>query len=234
MESSSFGRVIGALVSPGKTFRSIAERPTWVVALLVLMAAALAASLVISPRVDWVEAIQQGAQGREIPADQLDMAVQVTKIITLVSPLIFLPLGVLFVALVMWMAFKVVGGELTYKTSLATTAHGFLPSVVGSLIGIIVVLGRGSVDLQQLQSNTLVASNLAVLAPEDSGAALVALLSSLDFFSLWALVLFIIGYKAAARVSTGMATGVVVSLWVVWVLVKVGLASLSGLFGAGA
>ena len=37
MENSSFGRLIGVLVSPGKTFRSIAERPTWGVALVVFM-----------------------------------------------------------------------------------------------------------------------------------------------------------------------------------------------------
>ncbi len=29
LEDSSFGRLIGALVSPGKTFQSIAGRPTW-------------------------------------------------------------------------------------------------------------------------------------------------------------------------------------------------------------
>ena len=37
MNDSSFGRLIGVLVAPGKTFRSIAERPTWVVAPLVLL-----------------------------------------------------------------------------------------------------------------------------------------------------------------------------------------------------
>ena len=37
LEDSSAGRVIGALVSPVKTFRSLAERPTWGVALVVLL-----------------------------------------------------------------------------------------------------------------------------------------------------------------------------------------------------
>jgi hypothetical protein len=35
---SGFGRLIGVLVSPGKTFESIARRPTWLVPLLVLVA----------------------------------------------------------------------------------------------------------------------------------------------------------------------------------------------------
>src|SRR5688572_32534991 len=37
MESSSFGRLIGVLVSPVKTFAAIAERPTWLVAFLVVV-----------------------------------------------------------------------------------------------------------------------------------------------------------------------------------------------------
>ena len=36
MEESSFGRLVGVLVSPAKTFKAIGEKPTWVLALLVL------------------------------------------------------------------------------------------------------------------------------------------------------------------------------------------------------
>ena len=36
LEDSSAGRLIGVLVSPVKTFQSIAARPTWAVALIVL------------------------------------------------------------------------------------------------------------------------------------------------------------------------------------------------------
>ena len=40
--------------------------------------------------------------------------------------------------------------------------------------------------------------------------------------------LLILGYHLGAKVSKGMATGVVVGLWLLWVLVKVGLAGLGG------
>ena len=36
MEDSSFGRLLGVFVAPGKTFRSLAARPTWALPLLVL------------------------------------------------------------------------------------------------------------------------------------------------------------------------------------------------------
>ncbi len=52
LEDSSFGRLIGVLVSPGKTFQSIAARPTWGVALIVLLIAATASSVLISQRMD--------------------------------------------------------------------------------------------------------------------------------------------------------------------------------------
>ena len=48
MEDSSFGRLIGVLVSPGKTFRSIAERPAWLVPFLVLMVLSLVAKSMLA------------------------------------------------------------------------------------------------------------------------------------------------------------------------------------------
>ena len=36
MKDSGWGRLLGVLVAPGETFRSIAERPTWLPPLLLL------------------------------------------------------------------------------------------------------------------------------------------------------------------------------------------------------
>ncbi len=55
MENSSFGRLIGVLVSPLKTFASIAERPTWLVAFLVVALAPAIPGFLAVPKVDWEE-----------------------------------------------------------------------------------------------------------------------------------------------------------------------------------
>ncbi|HSP95071.1 MAG TPA: hypothetical protein VLU06_11000, partial [Thermoanaerobaculia bacterium] len=68
----------------------------------------------------------------------------------------------------------------------------------------------------------LLASNLGFLVPADSSKPLHSLLSSFDIFSLWSLVLFVIGFAAAARVKRGAAAGIIVTLWLVAVGLGVG------------
>ena len=49
---------------------------------------------------------------------------------------------------------------------------------------------------------------------------LFALLSSLDLFSIWYLVLLIIGFAYVARVSKARSAVIIVSLWILVLLIK--------------
>jgi hypothetical protein len=71
----------------------------------------------------------------------------------------------------------------------------------------------------------LLRSNLGFLVGRDE-KVLHSLLGSIDLFSFWSLALFVIGYSAAAKIRKGQAAGVIVTLWVVFVLGKAGLAAI--------
>ena len=58
MKDSSWGRLVGVLVAPGETFRSIAERPTWLPPLLVLTLLGGAVGLVLQMRTDPEEMVR--------------------------------------------------------------------------------------------------------------------------------------------------------------------------------
>jgi hypothetical protein len=47
-----------------------------------------------------------------------------------------------------------------------------------------------------------------------------------DLFALWSVLLLTLGYAVVARVSKGVAAGVVVAAWLVWIGIKIGLAVL--------
>jgi FtsH-binding integral membrane protein len=57
-------------------------------------------------------------------------------------------------------------------------------------------------------------------------AALHALLQSVDLFSIWTLILLVIGFSLAAKVSRKSAAAVVIVVWILFVLGKVGFAAL--------
>ena len=51
-------------------------------------------------------------------------------------------------------------------------------------------------------------------------------LAALAAIALWSLVLFVIGYSAAAKISRKAAAGVIVTLWAVYVLAKSAVAGI--------
>jgi hypothetical protein len=232
MHDSSFGRLIGVLVSPGKTFESIARRPTWVVPLLVLALVAGGVWYLAGQRTDYRDVITKSVtqSGREVPEEQLEPQIEFMEkagpIITAVSTPFVILLVTLIVALLYWVAFKLLGSDLSYKDSLATTLHASMPAVIAMLLSIPVILGKESLGYEDTKTGSFLASSLALFAPEDAPGWLNALLASVDFFSLWALALTIIGFRAVARLSTKMVAVTAIVLWLLFVGLRVGWAAL--------
>jgi hypothetical protein len=236
MESSSFGRLFGVLFSPGKTFRSIAERPTWAVALLTLMLACALVGFVSGQRTDYRDVIIESSRdkGQDVNEAQMEPAIEMMEkagpaIGAVTTPLIVAGL-VLIVALLYWVAFKLLGSDFSYKSSLAVSLHASMPAVVSLLLSIPVILSRSTITYADMKKSggTFLRSNLAFLAPEDAPSWLTALYASLDFFSLWGLALSIIGYRALSRKPTQSVAITVIVIWLIFVALRVGWAAISG------
>ncbi len=236
MENNSLGRVVAVLTSPAKTFASIAERPTWLVPMLLLVVLGLASTLLSAPKIDWDASIraqleQSSAQlSDDQIADQIEIVEKFSKVAMLVVagvvPWIFYPL----VALIFLGLLKVVGGEVGFKTSLGVLLYGYIPWVLATLLSLPVVASRDQLTTEELQDGLLM-SNLAAFASPDTNPVLRSLLGSIDVFSAWTLILLTIGYAVAAKVSKGRAAICIVGLWAVWVAGKVGLTAVGQAFG---
>ena len=234
MENSSFGRLFGVLFSPGKTFRSIAERPTWLVALLVLAVLGMGMGLVMNQKIDQREMIKKQMEkfGREMTEAQLDEAVEraenpspVLRGVSIVTGLLGQCIIYLFLAFLFWLIFKLTGSEMTYKSSLSTYVHAAMPSAILFLLSIPLLLSRPSVGPEVMMEGVL-ASSPAAFMPAGTSPMVKAALTGLDFFSLWVLVLSIIGYRIVAKVSTATAVTVAVLIWLLGVGMRMGFAAL--------
>lgn len=236
MHDSSFGRLAGVLVAPGKTFRSIAERPTWAVALVVLLAITLVSVVVMMQKVDFAEAMreQMAQRGQEMPADGSETMERFMVGCSIGGILIVSLLIYFGMPLLLWGLLTLLGGTINYKTSLAVALHAMMPFAVAGLLTIPVVMARAEVSMEEMQSGSVLSSNLAALAPEDASPVVMALLSSVDVFSIWVVVLLVLGYHVAAKVSIGKSATAVLVLWIVGVAIKVGLAALGAAQGGGA
>ncbi len=220
-------RPINVLLDPNNTFVSIARRPTWVTPLVMLMLLATLTSTLAFGKMDVAQAVREqfAARGQTANQEQIDQGVTFFENLRGVAVLITLlgfPLIMMAVALVFWFAFQLAGQEIDYGTSLSVTLHSMMPMAVASLLTLPVIISRDSITQREMMSGNVLVSNLSFLASSDAAPAWVALLSSLDLFSLWTVILLVIGYRTVAKTSTAKACAVVSLVWAGYVGVKVG------------
>jgi len=221
--ANAIGRIVGALVSPGETFASIARRPTWLAPLLLWIAVSIGVTLVLVPRMDWEKMTRARLErgGQTASSEQVQTAVEQGKkigvpfsyVIAVVSP----PVVALVTAVVIWGSFKAFGWDSTFKQAMGATTHAFLPGIVKAPFVMFLISRQESVDPQAL--GDLLRSNLGFLVARDSSKVLHSILASFDAFTLWSLALFVIGFAAAAKVKRGAAAGVIVTLWLITVAI---------------
>jgi hypothetical protein len=232
--ASSFGRIFGVLFSPKPTFESIVRRPTWVLPLLLLVVVGIAVTTVITERVGWRTVIDREiasnpkAQKRmeQLPPEKRDEVLDTQAKFT---PYVVYAINVLFPFIVAVAAGAIflaafnlgVGAKITLQTSMAVFAYAWVPASIAGLLGILVLFLR---DPATVDVKNLVASNPGALISDDSAKWLVTLLTSLDLFSFWTLILLAIGYRAAdpKKISFGMALGAAVGVWLIFVIIRVG------------
>lgn len=220
---NSFQRIIGVLFSPDATFASIAKRPDWVLPLVLLLITSLAAGLIVAQHVDFGSAArEQMEQNKNATPEQIDKGVKIAasigKVFTYLSPVLSL-IGLLIVAGVLLLAFRLFGGEGDFKQAFSVTCYASIPSIIKSVVTLIILVARGGI-IPVTTLATLVRSNLGFLADMKASPMAFALLSSFDIFSIWFLVLLIIGFAYVSRLSRAKSAGIIISLWIVVLLFK--------------
>lgn len=225
--SNPFSRMVGVLFSPGSTFAEIARKPDWVVPALVIIAVFLVAAIVTIPRLDFETMSRQAMEAKHISGAQMEqglrIGIAIAKGIQYSIPILLI--GILAVAaLLYWLGVRLLGGEATYQQVFSVVLYGFMPVVVRQLVKIPIVLTKH--DLDPRAAETVVRSSPAFLVSFKSDPILFTLLSRLDLFAIWSLILIVIGLAAASRLSKAKTAGVVIVLWIVGTLVAVGFAAM--------
>jgi hypothetical protein len=229
---SSFGRIVGVLFSPGKTFEDIVRKPGWITPLLVSTLLSIIAVVALNQRMNWREFIAQqiekNPRAAQLSADQkqrqIEVSAKFTVAIVYVAGVIVPVCFALVVGLVMMGAYNLLAGAgARFSAAFSIVAHAALVGIVSTPLFLLVLFLKppGSIDPE----NPL-ATNLAALLPEESAKWLVALCKSFDIFSIWTLILIAIGFAAVnPRKLKGSKSFVVAfSVWATYVVLRVGWA----------
>jgi hypothetical protein len=232
-KTNVFQRIAGVLFAPAEAFAEIARRPDVLGPLLILLVIRYASTLLIIPKLDTeamfeAQAAQMRKQNPDIAEADLErvrtFGAASAKVFAYVSPVLMV-VWYLILAAVLLGAFRAMGGEGTFKQAFSATLYAWIPLTILSIITTIVVMARGSFD--PTTAATLVKSNPAFLTTLTDHPVLFSLLSSIDLFTIWTVILLIFGFAALSKLSKGRSAAIVISLWLVLVLVKVGFTALT-------
>lgn len=234
---SSFGRVFGALFNPKPTFESIAQKPSWVLPMLATILIGVVVVALIGSRVGWRQVIDRQiasspkAQQRmeQVPPAQrdsiLNQQAKFAGVIGYVGVVVGTAVAEIVVAALLLAAFNIMGGtKVGFAQSLGIVTHSWMPYVVSGLLGVLILFIK---DPTTIDTQNLVASNPGAVLPDGSAKWLVSLLTSLDLFTFWVLVLQAIGFSATnpKKLSFGKALSIIIAIWLVFVVIKMGLAA---------
>jgi len=223
---SEVERVVDTFVAPSKTFTDLKRSANWIVPWLLMAIFSIAMVAVVDKKLGMEKVVDNGLalqpkqaaafdkMSPEQRAASLDKVVKFNRVIAYAFPVLIL-IFFLIVAAVQLATFNFgLGTELTFNQCLAVTIYSSLPSILKSLIAILVI-AAGAGEAFTFQNP--IASNLSPLV-DPSSHFLYAIATSLDVFAIWTLVLAGIGFSCLTKKSRGACMAVVFGWWLVLVV----------------
>ena len=226
---SSMQRLWMMFTSPAEVFADIGIKPTWVLAMVILVIVGVGAQLVIMPHVDTEATIRESFEkrGTDLSDEQLDKAVEQAGKFAKFAPIIGLviaPIMWAIMAAVFFLMLKIVGSDADYSRSLSTTLYGYWPPTLVALVLTSVLVQRlGKVPQEELAN--VVKANLGAFMSADAPTWLLAIGNTISIFNIWAIVLLIIGFSTIGKISKGKAAVVTLVPWITWIVVKAAIAA---------
>ena len=236
-------RVTCTFSAPSKTFEDIKRgNKSWWMPLLIMAIVSYLFFAVVASKVTMQTVVdnqrklmseqQQEQMGKATPEQremQTKISLYVTEGVFIASPLFVLAVAAV-VSLVLWGTINFVfGGKANFGAIFAVWFFANLPSIFKTLLGIVVVFISNTPETFNIKN--FAPTNLAAFVfpnPVEANKALYALASSLDFVSIWCLVLMSIGLATVAGVKRTSGYIAVFGWWAIVLLISVGVAAIQG------
>ena len=155
-------------------------------------------------------------KGATIPPEQIENMRNIQEKISKVAVFVFVPVGIFFTGLALWLLGKIVASKQTLGQALMVSSFAFVPRVVES-----VVTSVQGLLLDPSTFNGRYRISLGVgrfFDPDTASPLLLAIVGRLDVFTIWVTVLLVIGLAVTGRVPKDKAAMIGVLVWIVGAL----------------
>jgi len=215
---------------PSSTFQSLRNRPRFLVAGLVLLALTCAVTAFLFLRVDMDafirERMERSPNAAQRTEQQTEMGVKLGKIFGAVGVPLSVPITIAAGSAIYLLGALAFGGSLSYKKALAVWTYSSLPpAVFSTFVAVLVLFLKSS---ESIDPEHLLVTNPGAFMSSESSPALVAFLSQFDVLRFYGMFLAALGLRKVGKMSSGAAWGVVITLWVLGIILRVGSVALFG------
>jgi hypothetical protein len=233
--SSFASRFGGVFFSPAEAFRAIARAPDVLPPLVVLIAVSVVTWEVILRQIGAAQVVrsQLEASGRasSMTPEQLQAAVsqgaKYAPMVGRVFAFLGVPIFLLIIALLGLAIMKAFfGQQFSFTTAYSVAAYAELPTIIGYLLVIVVVLFGDPATFNM--SNPAPTDLGFFLSPQTVAKPLYTAATSVNIFSFWFMALLGVGFSEAVgrKVRARTVFLCFFSVWVLWVLLKMGMAAM--------
>ena len=229
-EMSTAETLTGIFFEPSRTFEALRARPRFLVAGLILLALACLVTLILYMRVDMGqymrERMERSPQAAQATEAQKEMQVRMGKTLGAVAVPLSVPILIAGGAALYLLGVMAFGGSISYLKAVSVWTYSSLPpSVLGALIAILVMFLKSP---DSIDPEHMVVTNPGALMSEESSRVLVAALSQFDLLRFFGLFLAALGLRKMAKLSSTQAWTIVLGLWLIGALLRIGSAAISG------
>jgi hypothetical protein len=218
---------------PGKLFSSLENRRAAWVAPLILGLILTTVTSVLAIRLIGMETIfRQRLQNTQLTPEQMQTALDranspIVLYLSYASPVVVGLLVLLLIAGLLTIFALIGSKQPKFSTNFSMVTLAYFPyTLVVCLMTVLVLLAAP--DRSVLDINNLLATNVGAFMDKDTmSKGLYALLSSVDVLSFAEIGLLSYGFAKVNRTSISFGLFSVLSLWFVYVLIKMGLSLLS-------
>ncbi|CRK80744.1 Yip1 family protein [Neobacillus massiliamazoniensis] len=190
--------LLGMFTSPGVQFERIRQKPKLWVPLLIVSILYIIGMLLMARMLDASTLIDQG-----VPKDQIDLVLTITKVTVVIAGLLSPIISAIVGSAILLAISKFVNSSVTFKQLLSMNVYIMIIGAVGLVLNMAIRNAIGGDPYVNVTS-------LAGLFNQGKGV-----LSSLDVFGIWGMVLTAIGLQKTAQFSKGAAWTVAILFFIV-------------------
>lgn len=215
--------MLNVFFSPTKAFTRLKDKPSWWLPLLITVLVTLVVTVVSTRYFDWEtqrQRVIEQLESRNMTPEQIEQATeQMEKFwsspimrfgMPVASALVMQLAAVFVLALIYNLAMPLLGSTGNYLRSLSVVCLASLVSIPAGIVKLLLVLLKRSAE---------VSTSLLLAAPNVKSGFLQVLLSRVDPFAFWQLVLMAFGLKIVFDLKGSKAYLMVFIVWLAFTLI---------------